>query len=65
MRLDYEAVVHLVSRLRIRGARPPLMFFYNLYRAKIILPYGIEIVTKAHFPDNDVITARNISRCVT
>ena len=38
MRLDYEADVHLVSRLRIRGAMPPLMFFYKVYRAKIILP---------------------------
>ena len=38
MRLDCEADVHLVPRLRIRGARPPLIFFYSVYRAKIILP---------------------------
>jgi len=38
MRLDYDADVRLVLRLRIRGARPSLIFFYSIYRAKIILP---------------------------
>jgi hypothetical protein len=36
--LYYEAGVYLVQKLRKHGARPPLMFFYNVYRVKIILP---------------------------
>ena len=31
---------------------------------KLFYPYCIEIVSKEHFPDNDLKTARNISSCV-
>jgi len=65
MRLDCKALICLVSRLRIRGARPPHSCSFIEYKgSKLFYLFCIEIFATAHLPDDDL-TAINISRCVT